>query len=419
MIGYLVGLVSLAAIALAGRHLSRSWAAPAVLLPTGWFAYAGMALLIIPEPQQVVPGLLWIVVSCVAFQAGSVLATTWPMPGDESPATMPSAGHFPGLGGIVLILGGASVGALILESRTLGFSPGDLVSVPMLARMAARSRSVFTFGDAEQGGAMRLLLALSYTGTLFAGMAFRVAATWRQRLAALLPLVTILLLGAMHGTRMGILFGGNFWVAAFVATALVGTRDRPRVATRLFMVTGGLAAVLLAALSTAVQFLRYYVGNEKTAALIIADPFGFLPAFSQWFQSNGVRTSDLTGGFYMFERLGRALGSTYPAVPVTDLGFTSSNVYTVFRAMIEDFGTLGSLVLTVAIGCLGSHAFRAVLAGRERWIAVLALTYAFVFTSPALSPFSYSGPLMGAVLFMAYVAMIPRMPARVMHMARA
>src|SRR5262249_16450711 len=151
--------------------------------------------------------------------------------------------------------------------------------------------------------------------------------------------------GAINGSRMGILFGGTFWLSAYAAGSLVGTADRPDVARRMVVFGGGLAGVLMAVLSTAVQFLRDFTRSEKTGALIIAHPFGFLAAFGEWFRADGLRSSGFAGGFYSFERIGRMLGGALPAFPARDLGFTSSNVYTVFRTLIEDFGSVGSLAV--------------------------------------------------------------------------
>jgi hypothetical protein len=220
--------------------------------------------------------------------------------------------------------------------------------------------------------------------------------------------VALIFIGFVSGSRMGVLFGGSFWLAAYVSVSLLATSGERRVGTRMFFLVGVLALLLIAGGSAAVQFVRYFAGSERTVARIVAEPFGFLAAFGQWFESSGMRGSGLTAGFYTFERLGRMVGADFPAVVAIDVGFTSSNTDTVFRGLIEDFGTAGSLVVVGAVGFLASVAYRRVLAGYTTWLAALTLTYAFLFTSMALSPFAYMGPAIAGAALLIYVLFAAR-----------
>jgi len=406
VISYLIVLAGFAGVAWAARYLERSWVAPAAVWPVIWLLYSAALLPYLTEPTRYVPALLWILINCAAFSCGALLAGG--VPPAERPPVRPGQQRFPHLALIVVVLSAASVAALVSAVQSTGFRLGDLLSLASVARMAAAARALFTFGEAEQGALARVLLALAYTAPLFAGLYFPLARRRREKLLALVPLVSIALIGTVHGSRMGVLFGGAFWVAAYLAGRLLASAGQRHLTTRLFFVGGGIAAILLAGVSTAIQFIRYFTGSQKAAAMVIADPFGFLAAFALWFEEAGVRTSAMTGGFYTFERIGRMLGVDRPAVPAIDVGFTSSNVYTVFRSLIEDFGSAGSVVLVLMIGFLGSLAYRRVVRGRGTWVPALALTYAFLFTSVALSPFSYTGPTIGAVLFVMYSAFVAR-----------
>ena len=408
MIAYLTVLVGFAVVALLARFLERSWVAPATVWPLIWLLYTAAALPYLVEPQRIVPALLWILLNCGIFLAGAVLARGIRWRAADAILSRPSGERFPWLGPIVIALSAAGILSLLLEVRSIGFRPSDLLSFTAIARIAAAARAAFTFGEQTQGLFERVLLVLAYTGALFGGLYACVARAWHARAAAFVPLWAILFIGLVHGSRMGALFGGSFWLGAYLAGRLVATVDQPTVSTRLIFAGGGMALVLFVGMSAAVQFVRYFVGSQKTAALVIADPFGFLAAFAQWFEDAGVRTSAMTGGFYTFERIGRMLGVELPAVPAISVGFTSSNVYTVFRALIEDFGSVGSLAVVASVGFLGSLAHHRVVRGGTTWIAALALTYAFLFASVALSLFAYTGPAIGAALFAAYCAFVAR-----------
>lgn len=406
MLSLLVVLVGFAAASVVSWRVERSWIAPSTVWPIAWGLYAAAAIPYMAEPLDFVPGLLWILLNCTVFLAGALLSRGFTF--SQACGSGDLHNRFPFLRSIVAVLALAGIASVAIAVRSLGFSVVDLLSFQGLARMSAQSRAVFFFGDAEQGGLARVLLVLAYTGPLFGGLSFAVATRWMQRVTALVPLVAITLVGIVYGSRMGVLFGGSFWVAAFLVGRLLDAADRPGTGTRLFFLVGGLSFGLLAGLSTVIQFIRYFVGSQKAGDLILADPFGFLAAWATWFRESGGAEGGLAAGFYSFERISRMLGFDRPAFPAIDVGFTTSNVYTVFRALIQDYGTFGSLIVVLAIGFVGSLAYRAVVAGRATWLAALAMVYAFMFTGMALSVFSYAGPTVGATFFVAYIVVVGR-----------
>jgi oligosaccharide repeat unit polymerase len=404
MLSLLVVLAGFAVVSVVSWRVERSWIAPSTVWPIGWGLYAIATIPYMAEPLDFVPGTLWILLNCAVFLVGSALSRGFVF--SRVRWSGEPKDRFPYLLAIVSFLALAGIASLAVAVRSLGFSVVDLFSFQGLARMSALSRAVFYFGDIEQGGLARILVVLAYTGPAFGGLYFAITKRLSHRVIGLMPLFAITLVGMVYGSRMGVLFGGSFWLAAFLAGRLLDTADRPAAGTRLFFMVGGLSFGLLAGVSTGIQFIRYFVGNQKTADLILADPFGFLAAWATWFRDSGRAEDGLAAGFYSFERIGRMLGFDRPAFPAIDLGFTSSNVYTVFRALIEDYGAFGSLIVVLAIGFVGSLAYRAVVAGRSSWLGPLSLVYAFMFVGMALSLFAYTGPTAGAICFVAYLLVV-------------
>lgn len=408
MPAYPVILLAFFVLALLGRRVEGSWIAPATIWPVAWGAYAACTLVLVGPTPYLTPALLWILLNCAVFLSAAVFSRAIRRSSSATVASRAACQHFPGLGAITLLLSVAGFLALFGATRAAGFSPADVLSLPSLARIAVVSRATFEFGGQQQGLVARLLLVLAYTGAPFGGMYFRVSHGTARKSLALAPLVALVFIGFVSGSRMGVLFGGSFWLAAFLSASLLAASGSGRVATRLFFVVGAVALVLIAGGSVAVQFVRYFAGSERTVSRIVAEPFGFLAAFGQWFESSGLRGSGLTAGFYTFERLARMLGADVPAVTAIDVGFTSSNTHTVFRGLIEDFGTAGSLVVVGAAGSVASVAYRRVMAGHSTWVAALTLAYAFLFTSMALSPFAYMGPAIAGAAFVTYVMFAAR-----------
>jgi len=408
MPAYPVILLAFVVLALLGRRVEGSWIAPATIWPVAWAVYAAGTLLLVEQTPHLTPALLWILLNCAVFLLAAVSSRAVRQSTSLSAADCAASQHFPRLGAITLVLSAAAFLALFGATRAAGFAPADVLSLPSLARIAVASRATFEFGGQQQGLVARLLLVLAYTGAPFGGMYFRLSRGTAKKALALAPLVALIFIGFVSGSRMGVLFGGSFWLAAFVSASLLAASGSGRVATRLFLLVGVLALVLIAGGSIAVQFVRYFAGSERTVTRIVAEPFGFLAAFGQWFESSGMRGSGLTAGFYTFERLGRMLGADFPAVAAIDVGFTSSNTHTVFRGLIEDFGTAGSLVVVGAVGFVASVAYRRVVTGHSTWVAGLTLVYAFLFTSMALSPFAYMGPAIAGAVFVTYVIFAAR-----------
>jgi oligosaccharide repeat unit polymerase len=408
MPAYPVILLAFVVLALLARRVEGSWIAPATIWPVAWGGYAAGTLVLVEQTPQLTPALLWILLNCAVFLLAAVSSRALRRSSSSPVAADAASQRFPALGAITLVLSAAGFLALFGATRAAGFAPADVLSFPSLARIAVASRATFEFGGQQQGLVARLLLVLAYTGAPFGGLYFRVSHGTAKKALALAPLVALIFIGFVSGSRMGVLFGGSFWLAAYVSASLLAASGNGRVATRLFFRVGAIALVLIAGGSVAVQFVRYFAGSERTVSRIVAEPFGFLAAFGQWFDANGMRGSGLTAGFYTFERLGRMLGADFPAVAAIDVGFTSSNTHTVFRGLIEDFGTAGSLVVVGAAGFVASVAYRRVVTGHSTWVAALTLAYAFLFTSMALSPFAYMGPAIAGAAFVVYVMFAAR-----------
>ena len=70
---FLVSIV-IGAVAVFARRIEGSWTSPAVFLPAVWAGLVGAFALLFPALDEYYAGSLWILASCVAFLAGSVVA---------------------------------------------------------------------------------------------------------------------------------------------------------------------------------------------------------------------------------------------------------------------------------------------------------------------------------------------------------
>lgn len=204
---------------------------------------------------------------------------------------------------------------------------------------------------------------------------------------AISPAVLVMLLQSAKGLLF--LAAAYFAGAWIVARVDMGNLRLPKIhASRVFIAI--LGVLVLVILSFAARFgwnwgiIRYYLASYSA---------GHLFAFSDWMTNryfgesiyHGYEQPVLEGGFYTFMGLYHALGGTKQAplgiygeffeIP----GLLTTNIYTVFRGLISDFGILGSLIFAIIIGFASNFGFYRLLIKRT----ALA-TVGFVFMTGAI-----------------------------------
>jgi oligosaccharide repeat unit polymerase len=140
-------------------------------------------------------------------------------------------------------------------------------------------------------------------------------------------------------------------------------------------------------------------------------------AFSDWFswyigsESHIFYARDeLTGGFFTFMSIFKALGSTKVVPPgyydeyFQYSWFLQTNIYTIFRGLITDFSLPGSIVFMYIIGLVSNSIFvRLISNGMASWsVAFYVLFCGFVYTSFLISILVWSSmyPTFGIVGFL-------------------
>lgn len=394
------------AVGLCARVTEGSWVAPVVLFPLLWGIYLISAAALIVDPEVALGGFLWIAGSCVLVYGGA-LFTRAALPSPLAAARPPGAvrPNFPYL----LLLTSACVAAGIVEVGYLfarqGYSWRTLLSFSVIAQLSAANRAEYGYGDLQQGLGERLAFILLYLGPLFGGILFKTGTRLRDRVVGVLSVVLPILVGGLYGSRMGVLYGGSFWVSAYLAASVLQAPVEGRTGFRLLVRAGLVTAFLLLGLSLLTQVVRYAAGSGPFDWFrMLADPFGFVAAFGTWFDGDGVRTADFYLGARSLRRVVEFAGIRQPLAPAIEVGFTSSNVYTVFRDLIEDYGSVGALVAVFVYGMVATGAYQRVVAGWLGYVPWLTLVFALALTSFAISIFLYTVTSVAVALFLGYFA---------------
>lgn len=396
-------------VGLLARVAERSWVAPATFFALLWGAVALPAGLVFSEEPGIYHALIWIFLSSSAVLLGSLTArpyTPWHL-GDRLRVGA-VRGELPLLWLPAAIAVVAGIGELLFLFQREGFSVLAVLSYAAIAQLTAANRSNYIYGDVQQGTGEALAFLLLYAGTLFGGLLFRLRRTRSEGMLGVAPVALILVVFGLYGSRMGALYGGSFWVAAYLAgTILVGNHGDV-VGWRFLLRVGLLAGFLGFGFSVGTQILRYSTSaSEFDWRSMLGDGVSFVAAFGIWFKDHVALASDFFWGGRVFRRFVAPLGIDYPLAPAIDVGFTSSNIYTVLRDLIEDFGSFGALLFLFCYGFISRWLFARVVQGSVQGVGALALVFAFALTSVAFSIFSYTTTSAAALGFVFYCLLAP------------
>jgi len=401
------------AVGILARFTERSWVSPAAFFPFVWGVVALPAALVFSGVPGIRGAMVWIFVATLTVWLGTLAARSVAPWGaaHSRPDVETARVQFPGLRLIVVATALAGVGELVFLFARQGFSLRAVFSYAVVAQVTEANRSDYLSGEIQQGLAERLSFLVMYSGTLFGGMFFRLSRSRFEAMLGLAPLVFLLIVSALYASRMGALYGGSFWVGAYLtATILVGSW-RDLLGWQFLFRVGFVAAVLGFGVSVATMVWRYSLGSGGLDwQKMLGDGVGFVGAFGIWFKDHVGQASDFLWGGRLLRKVVGPLGLSYPIAPAIDVGFTSSNVFTVLRDLIEDFGTVGSLLFLFAYGFVGRLMFARVARGGVRSVGALTLIYAFALTSMAFSIFSYTVTTVAVVWFIGYCLVAPSLP---------
>ena len=409
----LVGLALLPfAVGILARFTERSWVSPAAFFAFVWGIVALPAGLVFSGVPGIRGALVWIFVATATVWLGTLASRSVAPWGVASrPDAETARAQFAWLRPIVVATVLAGVGEFVFLFARQGFSLRSVLSYAVVAEVTSVNRSDYLSGEIQQSLGERLAFFVLYCGALFGGVLFRLSRSRFEKILGLMPLILLLLVFGLYGSRMGALYGGSFWVGAYLAaTILVGTW-RDILGWRFLFQVGLVAGLFGFAFSVATMVWRYSLGTGGLNwQAMLGDGVAFVGAFGIWFKDHVGQASDFLWGGRLLRKVVGPLGLSYPIAPAIDVGFTSSNVFTVLRDLIEDFGTIGSLLFLFAYGFVGRLVFARVARGGVRSVGALTLVYAFALTSVAFSIFSYTVTTVAVVCFIGYCLVAPSLP---------
>jgi oligosaccharide repeat unit polymerase len=130
--------------------------------------------------------------------------------------------------------------------------------------------------------------------------------------------------------------------------------------------------------------------------------FGHISAFSTWMRDyhyTGLSfgSNTFSGPLDLIGIQEREIGYYKRDVFLSSSLYT--NIYTVFRGLLQDFSIPGTLVVAFGLGMAARISFDRCLHGKFIWLIPLSLFYAFTMYSPIISIFNYTSVVMAWCIF--------------------
>ena len=383
------------------RMRNGSWFAPSSFIGMYWFVMLSASLLAVDHR---VPALgTWVLVSLVAtVQLGSSMTEM------SAPAAR-SAGELElcdllrrriGKACVVLMLI-AIIGCGCFVWVTLTMF-GEEFTFARLLQMAAKW-TLLRYSDFADPWSLRITAVWVYPVALLGGFLVALTNRFREKLLGLSTLLPSLLLSLLAGARAGFILGLGCWLGGNWAARVACAEGTPVLFKKKTVAAFAGLALGLLFLYVGINALRGGQQAAYTTDLSITFNsgqirnymFGTPAAFAGWFD-RGDRGPLMWGaltlqGVYDALHIRRKTLGTYDDSERT-VGLEGTNIFTMFRGLIQDFTLPGAFVICGVWGMFSGRAYasRSLAAGPA---LVLSAFYTIALFGGLMCPFAFNSTI--------------------------
>jgi oligosaccharide repeat unit polymerase len=372
------------------RITTGTWLHPAAFFPL-WWSFAGILPLIVAPNEPVGPhAMLWLIAASIAVSVGAVAGNFGfrsRVAVREAPATDRENLLISTVVFISILLG---LGSSAVFAAASNVSVSDLFDIQKLVVV---SNQLYVQRYDELPPAPPLLsqafLPFVFLAPAAAGVLFVLRRERKWKAVALLAFVPAIAVTVLQTTKAAVLFAMIFWLSGYFAARL--RAGNTAVFTKGHVAVAAVGGTVLTIFFFAVSLARMASTDASLLDLVmrkmLTAAFGHMTVFSKWLAEYWNQQTDPSLGAIVFagplEMLG--IGHRIPGVfeNVVDLVVgETSNIYTGFRPLIEDFTIPGALVVLAIVGFVGGVGFRRVAMGKWSGLPLLLITYYTTMASP-------------------------------------
>lgn len=303
---------------------------------------------------------------------------------------------------VIILIG---IAEPLLYLRAFGYSVSDLFNIHALLELNSKVAYDRYYGHEYNPPAISSVISIViYMGALVGGYVFPIMKNKIGKLLSILTLIPILFLAIITNAKVGVIACIFLWAIGWILHSLIQNRSGKIINTKLIVI-GILVAVLGIAFLDLTMVMR--IGEISMETQIIVNQklqeyaFGQIDSFSVWFDSLETTDLDLGSNTYMF--LTNWLGITERKQGVYDLmpGIVS-NIFTINRGVIADFGRFGGLLYWMLVGLVSGITYKKVKSGSRQCIistVILGTVYFTILYGFIISPWIYSSYVLAFVGF--------------------
>ena len=392
------------------KVLSRQWCNPANIMALYWSSNILFAFFVLDSYQWQFTGVLWIIIVCTCFML-SLAVSEQVMKKKINRKKIHvdlkmnhNSSNLMFFLWVCLLVGLIRVG---LDIAANGLSIQMFFNLGMLTEINNSMAYERYSGNVSYGTAMQIMLGIMYGGALIGGYFFVDALKISERILCISIIIPFFFILLIHNTKLVFMAVVMLWLSGYLTRFLEKYKRAP------IIKAGAVCKFILLSisfLSLLYMSMVLRIGAidtdtlTKVNAKILSYVIAHMPAFDYWF-ANDAGNTDYTYGKYTFYAIFQTLGISIREQGVfTDFVSTSefsTNIFTVFRGIIIDFGVFGGIVFFILLGFVVGYAYQCILHKDRNVFAsiVLANTYFFIGLSFTVSSWTYSSFLFAFLLF--------------------
>ena len=237
-----------------------------------------------------------------------------------------------------------------------GISLSGIFDINQLSEMGNEmSVERYSGGDANVSFIDRFAQLNGYISPLMGGYIFLI---YKKKYISFAPLLLAALSGLSHGVKMGIITAVFMWLIGYALCAKsINKTISIKIKTVIGVILGSVLffGILLLSMMTRIGTVDFDTFQIVTVKFV-SYSLGHLPAFDWWFSTTSLNFTDYTFGGKLLYGITNTLGilkrdgGIYQEMPIISKGGDSTNVFTVFRFFVEDFGIVGSFIFMFLSG---------------------------------------------------------------------
>lgn len=293
----------------------------------------------------------------------------------------------------------------IYEISLNGFHLRDFFSLNSLATMNNSFAVARYSGGANQNQVTQILNIAVYAAPLIGGFALNFSQEMKQKWNCICSVFPALLVTLTVNTKATLIGAIILYISGYMTSYHLknkeGIRLKPKIVLTVIVVIIGFALLMVFSM-----MLRIGEISGRTFAIVMRKLviyiFGNVQTFDVWL-SDYWKDSTFTNGGMTFLGVSSSLGLMTRVQGVyTSLQGTSSNVFTAFRGIIEDYGSVGGIIFTSLIGFITGLSEGIIYRAnkiKELACFIMSATCFFFVYGFIISPWTYLSYIFAMIIF--------------------